>query len=95
MEYVCENTILQNIEPNCDNLLSVLKEKKKEMHITNQEIASRTGVPFDTVRKYFAGESKSPNVFNIMSFCILFGLSLDNILGNPQVDIRNYLHELH
>lgn len=78
-----ENTpILDRIADNCDNLLPVLKQKKKEAHLTNQEIAAITGVPFDTVRKYFAGESKSPNVYNIMSFCILFGVSLDDVLGN-------------
>lgn len=77
-----EQTILQTIFQNCDNLLPVLKDKKKSLHVTNQDISDHTGVPLDTVRKFFAGESKSPNVYNVMSICIYFNVSLDEILGN-------------
>lgn len=82
MNNIIESTILQTINANCENLQKTLKAKKLELHLTNQEISDRTGVPVDTVRKYFAGESKSPNVYNIMSICILMELSLDELLGN-------------
>ena len=82
MKNECEHVILQDIQSNIDNLLPSLKVKKQQMHLTNQDIADHTGVSADTVRKYFAGESKNPNVFNIMSFCIYLGVSLDELLGN-------------
>ena len=84
MNSISDKTVLQSIQVNCDHLLPALKERKKELHITNQDIADHTGVSADTVRKFFAGESKSPNVFNIMAMCIYMGLSLDTLLGNER-----------
>lgn len=78
-----ETPVLTQIQNYSDNLLPALKRRKTELKLTNTDIAERTGISLDTVRKYFAGESKSPNVFNIMSMCIMMGLSLDNLLGNP------------
>lgn len=79
-----DKTILQAIHENCDHLLPALKERKKELRITNQDIADHTGISADTVRKFFAGESKSPNVYNVMAMCIYMDLSLDTLLGNSQ-----------
>ena len=33
--------------------LEKMKERKKEMHLTNQELAERSGVPLGTVNKIF------------------------------------------
>lgn len=78
-----KETILQSIHEKCDGLMPALKEKKKELKLTSQDISDRTGVSNDTVRKFFAGKSKSPNVYNMMSICIALGVSLDELLGNP------------
>ena len=40
--------------------LEMLKEKKKQMKLTNQEIADLSGVPLGTVQKVLAGTTKSP-----------------------------------
>lgn len=80
-----DTPVLTQIQDHSENLLPNLKRRKAELKMTNSEIADRTGISLDTVRKYFAGESKSPNVYNIMSMCILMGLSLDDLLGNYQV----------
>lgn len=82
MKNLPEHVVLQDIQENIDKLLPTLKAKKQELHLTNQDIADHTGISVDTVRKFFAGESKSPNVYNIMSMCIYFGISLDELLGN-------------
>lgn len=37
-----------------------MKEKKKELGYTNEQIAELSGVPLGTVQKIFAGETKSP-----------------------------------
>ena len=40
--------------------IGYLKERKKALRLTNQEIADLSGVPLATVQKVFAGTTKSP-----------------------------------
>lgn len=70
------------LQKKCDSLYLVLREYKEDLHLTNQDISDATEVPMDRARKYFAGDLKNPSVYDVMSFCMLFGLSLDTLLGN-------------
>ena len=40
--------------------LEKMKQRKKDLHLTNQELAERSGVPLGTVNKIFSGAG---NVF--------------------------------
>lgn len=78
-----EKTIIQTIQPYCDDLLATLRQRKDTMHVTYQDIADATGIHFDTVRKYFNGQQKNPSIYNVMAFCIFLNVSLDDHFHNP------------
>ena len=40
--------------------IQLLKERKKELGLTNQEVADLSGVPLGTVQKVFSGATRSP-----------------------------------
>lgn len=71
------------LQKKCDELYLVLREHKEDLKLTNQDISDAIEVPMDRVRKFFAGDLKNPSVYDVMSTCMLFGLSLDALLGNP------------
>lgn len=47
--------------------LEKLKKRKKELKITNKELADRSGVPLSTVNKIFSGATKSPQYQTILA----------------------------
>lgn len=71
------------LQKKCDTLYIVMREHKEDLHLTNQDVSEAIEVSSDRARKYFAGELKNPSVYGVMSLCMLFGLSLDALLGNP------------
>lgn len=79
-----ETTIINSIYPNCEQLYINLKRKKEQMHLTNQNIADKTGVPLSNIKKFFAGDIVNPNIFNVMAICMCLGESLDDLLGNSR-----------
>ena len=44
-----------------------LKELKKEMGMTNSEIAELSGIPVSTVNKIFSGETKNPRYGTLLA----------------------------
>ena len=40
--------------------IQTLREKKKELGLTNQEVADLSGIPLGTVQKFFSGATRSP-----------------------------------
>ena len=42
-----------------------LRDKKKELRLTNQEIADLSGIPLGTVQKFFSGATRSPGIRTI------------------------------
>lgn len=79
-----EKTIIQEIQPQCDNLYKMLKEQKEHLHITNQEISDQTGIPLSNIAKFFSGSLSHPSVFYVMAICICLKQSLDVLLGNTR-----------
>ena len=77
-----DQTIIQKIQPQCDNLHIALRNQKEIMHMTNQDVADITGLPLSNVAKFFSGNLSSPNVFNVMAVCICLNQSLDELFGN-------------
>lgn len=77
-----EKTIIQEIQPQCDNLYIALKEQKELQHLTNQDVADITGIPISNVSKFFSGALSQPSVFYVMAICICLKQSLDSLFSN-------------
>lgn len=74
-------TIIQQLQPYCDDLHLKMKAEKNAQSKTNQDIVDTTGLPFSTVSKFFAGLLSNPGVFGVSAICIDLGMSLDELMG--------------
>lgn len=74
-------TIIQQIQPQCDTLHEKIKEQKDAKHETNQSVADNTGIPISNVAKFFSGALSNPSVFYTAAMCIFLDLSLDELMG--------------
>lgn len=54
--------------------LEKMKQRKKELHLTNQELAERSGVPLGTVNKIFSGATKSPKYDTLLALETVLGM---------------------
>lgn len=81
------------LQKKCDDLYIVMRKHKEDLHLTNQDVSEAIETPMDRVRKYFAGELKNPSVYGVMSLCMLFGLSLDSLLGNPYGQVQTQVDD--
>jgi len=82
MKKLMNQTSHIELQKKCDDLYIVMRKHKEDLGLTNQDVSEAIESPQDRVRKYFAGELKNPSVYGVMSLCMLFGLSLDALLGN-------------
>lgn len=73
-------TIIQQIQPQCNTLHLKIKDEKDRQHETNQSIADHTGIPISNVAKLFSGSLSSPNVFYVAAICVYLHLSLDGLM---------------
>lgn len=72
-------TIIQQIQPQCNALHLRIKDEKDKQHETNQSIANNTGVPISNVAKLLSGALSSPSVYYVAAICIYLGISLDGL----------------
>lgn len=76
-----KQTIIQKIQPNCDNLYKEIKAATIAQHKTHRDIVENTGVPRSTVAKFLSGSISNPGVFFVSAICIYLGLSLNELMG--------------
>lgn len=82
-----KQTIIQQIQPQCDNLYKNIKEAAMTQHRTHREIVEHTGVPRSTVAKFLSGALASPSVFYIAALCKYLNLSMDGLFDtDPQCE---------
>lgn len=87
MKEAITQTIIQQIQPQCDTLYLKMKEQKDALHETNQSVADHTGIPISNIAKFFSGTLANPSVFYMAAICIFLGLSLDKLFGiAPETD---------
>lgn len=80
-------TIVQQLQPLCDELHIKMKHEKDKQGKTNRGLSDRTGVPLSTTAKFFSGALSNPGVLPVAAFSIDLGLSLDGLMGiAPQAD---------
>ncbi len=77
-------TIVQQIQPQCNTLHLKIKDAKDRQHETNQSIADHTGIPISNIAKFFSGSLASPSVFYVAAICIHLHLSLDDLMEIAQ-----------
>ncbi|MHC1722776.1 MAG: helix-turn-helix domain-containing protein [Aminipila sp.] len=68
--------------------IDYLKQKKKELGFTNEELSKISGVPLGTLNKIFAGQTTDPKFETIKAICGALGVSLaelDNYENNNSV----------
>ncbi len=77
-----KQTIIQQIQPNCDELYKRIKEAKDAQRKTHKDLVESTGVPQYTIAKFLSGALTNPGVFGVAAICIDLGLSLDELMGD-------------
>lgn len=74
-------TIIQQIQPQCDALHINMKHEKDIQGKTNRGMADRTGVLLSTTAKFFSGALSNPCIFTVAALSIDLGMSLDELMG--------------
>lgn len=78
-------TIIQQIQPQCDNLYKNIKKAVNAQHRTHREIVEQTGIPRSTIAKFLSGALSNPCVFYIAALCKYLNLSMDGLFDTePQ-----------
>lgn len=54
--------------------LEKMRERKKQLRLTNQEVAERSGVPLGTVNKIFSGATRSPKYSTVTALEAVLGM---------------------
>lgn len=52
---------------NCDMTIEEMRARKRELGMTNEELAARSGVPLGTVQKVLAGATKAPRLKTLLA----------------------------
>ena len=68
--------------------ISEMKERKREMGLTNEMIAQRSGVPLGTVQKVFAGTTKAPRLETLKALEKVFAESAPQVSYLGQIQER-------
>jgi len=81
-----KGTILYDLQPHCNALLSVMRTEKDKKGKTYQQISDDTGITMDAIKRFYTGEHKQPSVYKIAALCRYFGLSMDALFGFVPTD---------
>lgn len=58
--------------------LDIIVQKKKELGLTNEELAHLSGIPKGTIDKILSGVTKDPKLETLKAIARVLGLSLDD-----------------
>lgn len=67
-----------------------IKKLKSQQKMTNELLASRSGIPLGTLSKILAGMSDSPKLSNIVAICNALGCSVEYIVSGAPDNTNNY-----
>ena len=67
-----------------------IKKLKSEKKMTNDSLASRSGIPLGTLSKMLAGMSDSPKLSNIVAICNALDCSVEYIVSGIPANTNNY-----
>ncbi len=67
-----------------------IKTLKNQRKMTNEQLASRSGIPLGTLSKILAGMSDSPKLSNIVALCDALDCSVEYIVSGAPENTNNY-----
>lgn len=76
--------MLQNIQTpqqDSESFREILREKKKELDMTNSSISTITGIPESTIQKYLNGTTPSPSFDTVIGIARALDVSVDAAFG--------------
>lgn len=59
--------------------IEYIKEKKKELNITTEELSEKSGVPVGTLNKILAGQTTDPKFETVKAICKALDISLASL----------------
>lgn len=62
-------------------LAARVKEFRKKKGWSQQKLAEKTGLSFNTITKIEQGIGDSPNLKTLLKLADVFGIGLDNLIG--------------
>lgn len=65
----------------------VIKEKRKELNMTQEELAKKLGVSRQMINHYENG-ANFPSMFVVDKLCEVFNLSINDVLGGPKEEVH-------
>lgn len=65
----------------------VIKEKRKELNMTQEELAKKLGVSRQMINRYENG-ANFPSMFVVDKLCETFNLSINDVLGGPNEEVH-------
>ena len=80
--------------PDLSVVFSKIRKAKDASGLTNQELADKSGIPYNTVCTITAGTAKQAAFPSVAAICVVLGLSLDETLGLRDTDTSGYIREL-
>lgn len=72
---------LQTSQQEIETFYEVLRQKKKELGMTNSSISAICGVPESTVQKFFNGTTPSPSFDTVIGIARALDVSIDAAFG--------------
>ena len=67
--------------PDLTVIFAKIRKAKDASGLTNQELADKSGIPYNSVCTITAGTAKQATLANVAAICAVLGLSLDEIAG--------------
>lgn len=72
---------IQEISPYLEHFQEKIREAKENRHLTIDQLAEQSGVPYSVVSRISSGAHPDPKLINAAALCSALGLSLDILCG--------------
>jgi len=73
---------------NEEGLAKRLQEARQASGLTQQQLCQKAGLSYSTLAKIERGAIKSPSIFTIQQIAAAIGISLDELVGTPALQIE-------
>lgn len=76
-------------------IIDQLRQLKEQSHMTNQQIADKSGIPASTIARILSGQTDNPSFQTVSDIVKAMGGSLDQITGIQQPYQKDAVTELY
>ena len=79
------------------DIKDALRQRRYQLHLSNQEIAELSGLPLNTVTNYFSARSKAASAYTVGKLCAALNFSLDRAFGIVPLeeDLSDSARQIH